>query len=228
MLQKTPRQLTALAALYTLYDETTTAFSVACTKGCATCCSVNVTLTTLEAAYLHAHPVLQDGDVKKRVVGISNQPHFVPSVTINRLAHACLHAQEVPEETGMHAPGSCPFLDKHNQCRVYANRPFSCRSMFSTSRCQHDGAAEMAPFLYTINLAVCQLIEHLDQTGGTGNMVDMLAGRTDQIITNNPLPGFPVPPEDRPRLALFLEKLHHHPVADGSLADLFPKEMLAL
>ena len=222
----TTLQLAALTALYTLYEETSTTFSVACAKGCATCCSINVTITTLEAAHLVSHPLFQDAQIKQSISNISDQPHFIPAVTINRLAQACLHEHEMPEETGTHAPGTCPFLDQHHQCRVYANRPFACRAMSSTERCQEDGAAEMPPFLYTLNLAVCQLLEHLDRNGGTGNMVDVLAGRTERIIANTSLPGFPVPPEDQHRLALFLKKLHNCPVADQTLADFFPEKYI--
>jgi Fe-S-cluster containining protein len=219
----------ALVSLYTLYEDAiATTFATACEKGCATCCSVNVTMTSLEARHLLTHPFFTDAQARKIVADAGNHPRFIPSLTINRLAEACLLERHIPEETGIHAAGTCPFLDDSGLCRVYSHRPFACRSMFSTTRCREDGAAEMPPFLYTVNLALCQLIEHLDSDGHTGNMIDMLAGERNQTIANTPLPGFPVPPADRQRLKKFLARLRNYPVEDVSLADFFPAHLLCL
>ena len=220
-------RLSALIALYTLYEDAiATTFTTACEKGCATCCSINVTITSLEARYLLAHPLFTDAKAREIAADAGNRPHFIPSLTINRLAGACLNEEDVPEETGIHAPGTCPFLDDSGLCRVYSHRPFACRAMFSTKRCRKDGAAEMPSFLYTVNLAVCQLIEHLDRDGHTGNMMDVLAGKKKQTIANTPLPGFPVAAEDRQRLGKFLALLQDYPVENGSLADYFPLQLL--
>ena len=219
----------ALVSLYTLYEDAiATTFATACEKGCATCCSINVTITSLEARYLLAHPFFTGAEARKIVAGAGNRPRFIPSLTINRLAEACLKEKHVPEETGIHAAGTCPLLDDSRMCRVYSHRPFACRAMFSTERCRKDGAAEMPPFLYTVNLALCQLIEHLDRHGHTGNMIDMLAGDGKQTIANTPLPGFPVPPADRQRLGTFLARLQNYPVEDGTLMDFFPPHLLCV
>jgi len=217
----------ALVSLYTLYEDAiATTFATACEKGCATCCSVNVTMTSLEGAYLLGHPLLAQPDAQKRLARAGEQPHFVPSLTINRLAAACLDEQAPPEETGCHAPGVCPFLGQDHLCQVYDRRPFACRAMFSTTRCRQDGAAEMPSFLYTVNLTVCQLIEHLDRDGRTGNMVDILAKREKQCIRNTPLPGFPVAPAERAPLGRFLARLGQY-MADGRpLADFFPAKLV--
>ena len=219
----------ALVSLYTLYEDAiATTFATACEKGCATCCSINVTITSLEARYLLAHPFFTGAEGREIVAGAGNRPRFIPSLTINRLAEACLKEKHVQQETGIHAAGTCPLLDDSRMCRVYSHRPFACRAMFSTERCRKDGAAEMPPFLYTVNLALCQLIEHLDRHGHTGNMIDMLAGDAKHTIANTPLPGFPVPPADRQRLRTFLVRLQNYPVEDGALMDFFPPHLLCV
>jgi len=40
--------------------------------------------------------------------------------------------------------------------------------------CQYGGEAEMEPFLITVNLAIYQIIEHLDKEGVSGNLLDVL------------------------------------------------------
>ena len=221
-------KIDALQALYSFYDDFTDRLAFSCGPGCSTCCSVNVSITSLEAAYLRRHSVLSDTRLQERINAANRRPHFIPTLTTNRIAHHCRHRQEPPEEKGMHAPGPCPLLDPNGLCRVYENRPFSCRAMSSIQKCQADGEAVMPPFLMTINLALYQLIEHLDVEGTSGNMLDMLAGDGRNRISNTPFPGFLITDREKTPFQRFLNTIKIYPVNSGHLADFFPLQTLHL
>ncbi len=51
-----------------------------------------------------------------------------------RLTHASLLLQEEP-----HQPGACAFLDAEGGCRIYANRPYVCRTQGLPLRWMDDG-----------------------------------------------------------------------------------------
>ena len=71
----------------------------------------------------------------------------------------------------------------------------------------------MDPFLITINLAMQQVIEHLDHEGRYGNLWDMVAFkeggkiRHGAIKKNRRLPGFLLTPQERGRFMAFLRRL---------------------
>ena len=218
-------KIDALKALYDFYDRFVQGFSFACGPRCSTCCSVNVVITSLEADYLGRHAALSDRDVQRQIQVALHRPHFIPTITTNRLAHCCLRRQEPPEEQGTHAPGQCPLLGRDKLCLVYENRPFSCRAMSSEQKCLEDGEAVMPPFLYTINLVFYQLLEHLDSKGTSGNMLDMLTGDDGTRITNTPFPGFLITETERAPLRRLLKKMKKYPVNRGLLADFFPSRI---
>jgi len=56
--------------------------------------------------------------------------------------------------------------------------------------CQYGGEAEMEPFLITVNLAIYQIIEHLDKEGVSGNLLDVLS----ELVNNLRLMGHPILP----------------------------------
>lgn len=218
----------ALKALYDFYDDLAKRFSAACHPGCTTCCSVNVSITSLEAVYLKEHASLSKQQLQKRIADTRSRPYFIPSLTTNVLACHCLQQQNPPEEKGIHAPGPCPLLSSTGLCHVYTNRPFACRAMLSTKRCQVGGEAVMAPFIFTINLAIYQLIEHLDFPGTSGNMLDMLVGSGKNTVANTALPGFLVPAEERTAFHHFFKKIKNYPVGSTCLADYFPPQTFSV
>ncbi len=215
----------ALVALYDFYEQFTANMPLACDPGCATCCSVNVSVTSLETAYLCKHPLFQEKEVFAEIRQAADLPHFIPSCTTNEQAFCCLQKQNPPQESGGHTPGKCPLLGADGLCRVYVNRPFSCRAMLSTVKCTTDGKADMMPFIYTVNLAMYQLIEHLDKQGTSGNLLDMLAENSDRTVANRGIPGFPVAPQEQVRFQRLLDKLAALPVGEGRLAEYFPQEI---
>lgn len=72
---------------------------VACRKGCAACCHMNVSITAVEAERL------------ARASGRRKTP------LVSTVDHA-------PDEF---SGGPCPFLDGQGVCSVYEDRPLSCR-----------------------------------------------------------------------------------------------------
>ncbi len=72
---------------------------VACGKGCASCCHMNVSLTKAEAERLGA------------------------AISRNPAALSCSISHSLEEFAG----SPCPFLDGEAGCSVYAHRPLACR-----------------------------------------------------------------------------------------------------
>lgn len=221
-------RFTALAGLYQAHARVTADYRFACRAGCATCCSVNVVVTSLEAEYLRQAPAWQDPALEKDVRRAAAKPHYTPSCSTNLVAACCLAGREPPPDPSPHQHGACPLLDGQGRCRVYDHRPFACRSMVSAIPCRTGGEAVMEPFLVTLDLALCQVIEHLDRRGWTGNLLDMLTrsgahGGDAPLVRNRPLPGFLVPPGEQPRFQAAMDTVLSWPLGHGQLGDLLPR-----
>ena len=151
----------------------------------------------------------------------------------------CLAGNTPPDETSPLSTAPCPLLDEKGLCRVYEGRPFACRAMCSEEICQPGGQAAMPPFLVTVNLAIYQILEHLDKTGWYGNLLDLvklwdkgkisshevisLKGR---VKTNRELECFIVPPEDKVRFRSFYRRLCDYKLADGRVLGYYlPKDV---
>lgn len=225
---KTQNRLLVLDKILEIYDEFMDEQDIACSKGCAACCTRNVTTTTLEGYRLMEY-MISNGSNEKLMAKIekeSDLPRFVPTLTTNRLAELCMQGKPVPEEKNDAAWGQCPMLDD-NQCPVYPARPFGCRCMVSVSDCRGQSAASMPDFLLTVNEVFLQYIEHIDSSGKSGNLTDILiymsnpdkrsqylAGNIEDadnkknaLISNHPVKMLMIPPEHRERIAPLIESL---------------------
>lgn len=227
-----------LKFLYGFYDEFMTGIKTACNKGCSTCCTVNVTATSLEADYMlemagrDKSSLFEDNNLLDKAV---QEPHYQPTLTTNKTAIFCLKQKELPEEPSFHSTGSCPFLNEKNACSVYDYRPFSCRAMSSETVCKEDGQADMPPFVFTVNLAFYQLIEHLDKEGLYGNMLDLIffnsseerSKEPSRFVKNSPLPAFLVPPDERIRFRSLLRRLTELKLPNGDvMGKFFPENLI--
>lgn len=218
-------KLTALDHIYRVYDDFIGEHDTACRKGCHRCCTRNVTLTTLEAYKITAHLHQTDGGATLKTLSeIGNMPRFIPRVTTNGLADICMRGEDPPPEEEIDPDwGPCPLLDG-GQCPLYVVRPYGCRCMVSTKRCEAGGFAEMAPFILTVNNVFLQYIEHIDRDGFSGNLTDTLrfmASETNRrryregaidhppegMIRNHAVRALMVPPRHRQRLAPILKAL---------------------
>ncbi len=163
-----------LEDLYRLHDDFLSSADSSCRRGCATCCTRNVTLTSLEGSYLlgNLNDTLKT-ETLKRIREHLDKPRLVPLLTVNAMAQLCIHGEDLPEESCDPAWTPCPLLDE-GSCTVYTFRPLACRAMVSKSVCGSSGEADMDDVLFTLNNVFMQVLEHMDQGGAYANMMDML------------------------------------------------------
>ncbi len=233
-----------LRAIYDFYQEFISGYPVACQKGCSTCCTTSVCATSFEAEFLLKGAVSL-GEEGAGLLAMADRArkaeHFQPSCTINTSADICLKGHSPPEEVSALSFDPCPFLSARGECSLYSWRPFACRAMVSRKRCVAGGEADMPPFLITVNLAMCQVLEHLDRDGYYGNILDLLpvvSGKMDvssfqgAVKTNRSLSCFVVPPDEAARFKSFMRRLSSVTVEkSGSqvkVGDLLPEEWTLL
>ncbi len=221
-----PNPLNLLTRLYEIYGETVnqdqpTHPSWYCKKGCVSCCTCNVTLTTLEMAYLWDGLSLdQKGVLERGVAHFGASVRYRPQTTTNGLAALCMADEAIPEEENDPAWGRCPLLTKEGTCPIYHRRPFGCRALLSEINCADAGYARIPPLTLTLNNLFLQYIEHLDAHGVTGNFIDMIhcAVSTENekeiapqvsafLIPNRPIPALMVPPEHAESVRPVLQRI---------------------
>ncbi len=216
-------KLEALEGIYREHDRFVAQAELYCQKGCATCCTRNVTLTTLEAYRIlsAAGPDLRKRCLS-RIRSSADKKRLIPSVTANGFADLCMAEKEVPDDENDPAWGPCPVLD-NEMCPLYAVRPMACRSLVSREDCGKNGFADMDDYVLTVNSVFAQYIEHIDAGGFTGNFTDMMlfmagegnaeayrSGNLEQkppLIRNHPMQILMVPPEHRQRIGKIIERL---------------------
>ena len=217
-------KLNILGQIYQIYETFSTRLSVACMRGCATCCTQNVTMTTLEGHRI-VERLISTGreSLFQRLHRSAAQGRFQPRVTTNELAALCLQGKELPEEENAWPRADCPFLS-NNECLIYLDRPFGCRCFFSKQKCEEMSSAVVDPLLLTVNTVFLQLIEHIDGGGLHGNMTDVLlflesethrkhyevkasVNYQEGFPVNRSIPGLLVPPEHHLRMQPILREL---------------------
>ena len=217
-------KLALLDQIYSLFDDFARLENVACKQQCATCCTCNMTLTTLEGYKIIS---LLDARVKSTlaqpVLDAAKQTRFKPQTTTNQIAQYCMTGQDIPQEILDPAWGSCPLLSE-NECSIYQLRPFGCRCMMSRTNCADSGYADIDEFTLTVANLFNQAIEHLDQDGMTGNLIDVLTFLDDDtnlmayqsdttcikakgLIPNSPIPVLMIPPEHSTQVEPLLDSL---------------------
>jgi len=212
----TDEKLAMLDQIYNLYDEYTDTLDTVCKKGCADCCTCNVTLTTIEGyKIISAIDEGQKHDLWHRLLNQLNKPRFLPKITINQLADLCVSGADLPEDEVDSSWEACPILTE-NICPIYVNRPFGCRCLISTIDCKISEAAEIDEFTLTVNNLFMQVIEHIDQKGSFGNLTDILVSAIKKnniacfentadpghlhLISNFPARTFLVPPQHQEKI----------------------------
>jgi hypothetical protein len=168
------QRLDILKKIYGLYDDAVKNLDVACKKYCSSCCTPNVTMTTLEG-YLISDHVISNGQAElfENIQAKISKNRFKPQITTNRLADLCMKGDDPPEEEKTHSNESCPVL-KDNLCPIYELRPFGCRCFISKHDCSKAGYAEVDPFDMTVSTLFMQFVEHIDFMGFSGNFADVL------------------------------------------------------
>jgi Fe-S-cluster containining protein len=220
------RRCDRLKSIYAVYDEFTADMPRACHKHCASCCTCNVTGTTLEAWLIldHLRTVSADATGIYEMLSRPAPPRrFHPLVTINGMAALCMQGRELPDELNDPSAGVCRLLDG-DICAIYDVRPFGCRAMLSSVTCGLTAEACMPSLVLTINNIVMQFIEALDQPGASGNLIDLLHFLTDPapcrayenrlahpwpqpLLPNQSMPVLMIPPEHRSAVQPLLRSL---------------------
>lgn len=214
-----------LQQIYDIHDTLAMDTQTACHKGCATCCTCNVTATTLESIWIYNY--LMDADRGRELTTITTSlpmERFQPKATINEMATLCAQGHEPPEETYNPLAGTCPFL-KDDICSIYPVRPLGCRAMLSLSDCSLSGQAQMPPFILAANNVIMQYLEAIDQPGGTGNLLDVLKqllvgehrdaylskkgpGNRERVRPNQSIGILMVPPDQRQPVTGLIQSLN--------------------
>ncbi len=214
----------ALDKIYGLYDRFAESLVIACKKSCASCCTCNATLTTLEGYWIVDH-LIRAGKLEllNRIALQSGMNRFQPKMTTNRIAELCAAGVEPPDDRNDSPRGICAFL-RENLCDIYLFRPFGCRCLLSRIHCRDTGTADIDAFVLSVNTLFLQVIEHVDADGYFGNLLDILGflsiekHREDYdegsltvsdvpLIKNRPLTKLFIPPEHRVRIQPLLRSL---------------------
>lgn len=177
-------KLAVLDKIYRIYDDFAGTLNIACRRYCSLCCTVNVTMTTLEGCKIAAGVASNEKrDLFVKIRYAASQQRFQPLETINMLAERCLEGVDLPEEVNTF-PGECPLLF-NNDCTVYNERPFGCRCFVSRQNCAESGSATVDDFVLTVNNIFLQVIEHVDAGGFSGNLTDVLFFLENMEYRNN-------------------------------------------
>ncbi len=218
-----------LIAIYSEFEKWSAKIPFACEKGCASCCTQNVTVTALEGARIHSFIQRQKREQWLAEILQATPARIPPRITANDYAALCLEGQEVDPDEGSNL-SPCPFL-LNNCCMIYDVRPFSCRCFASQKTCSPNQPAKLLDYYITASTAIMQLIEHLGQFDLWGNMLDVLLVQCNQktarhlddkttmvtlrkhLLKAKPLPGFLIPEEDYQQVsplmtAIFSTKIH--------------------
>lgn len=218
------KRLKLLEKIYRIHDAYASNTQTACQKGCAACCTCNVTATTMEVLLIYHHLASPDRmEWLEAKVSPAPPGRFQPKVTINQMVSMCARGEELPEETNNPMAGGCPLLE-NDLCAIYPKRPFGCRAMLSSSDCSLHGEAQMPSLMLSINNVIMQYLEAIDQPGGSGNFIDVLRFFTDTanrrsythgkavlpskgLLINRSFPVLMVPPEHRTSIGSLVQSL---------------------
>ena len=143
---------TKVYELYDKYERLVEPFKsqAVCEKGCASCCIDvgSVGATTLEGLIILEHIQGWDRQTLKEIDRVLRENRK------NKLNQVLAR---------------CAFLDQEQSCRIYAVRPFSCRRLYSLSKCDGQGAV-----VHRQAVALGQRIEkelqNLDPDGCSGHL----------------------------------------------------------
>ncbi len=207
-----PQAIAVLEQIYQFYETWASDLKLACHKGCAACCTRNVTMTQAEGELILAG-LEKDSRLEWLLARLQLEGDIGrPLITTNEWAECCLEGREVGEEDEQ-VLTPCPLLNRDQSCSIYPLRPFSCRCFGSTVDCATKGIADQPDILMDVNTVTMQIIEHLGRGYWWGNMLDVLSALIREENTKpssdihlaeaasahlrqaKPLPGFLIMPD---------------------------------
>ena len=219
-------KLFILEEIHKIHEGFAKTLSVACERYCATCCTKNVTMTTLEGYHIIRYLALNRKSQVLLTLARGDDPNRLrPNITTNHLAALLARGEEAPEAKDSVFDGRCPFL-ADDLCTIYPVRPFGCRCFLSTQNCRDTGFADIDPFVVTANTLFLQFIEHVDVDGLFGNLIDIIIFLEitenrkaylnnahlppgDFLLSNRSILVLLIPPEHRDRMGGILSRLRN-------------------
>lgn len=137
---------------------------IACTKGCGTCCILNVSVLVPEAVAItrYIRKWFSDSQIEELK---------------KRLSSLHINTRWLDDEERIFVREPCAFLDQKNACMIHAVRPLLCRAITSTDPKMCDDAIAMAALddvakiemnLFQkklVETVYCALAEALDDLG---------------------------------------------------------------
>lgn len=166
-----------LNIIYTEFAQWSSNEDFCCSKGCAICCTQNVTITALEGVQ-----IIEFCRDNNRESWLANKLSYQkqvppPKQTTNEYIATFLEDEEV-EQDSTDSTTRCPFLE-NDLCTIYPVRPLSCRCFVSKQQCTQHGSAQLPNHYLSGSMAVMQIVEHLGQFEYWGNMTDVLLSLCD-------------------------------------------------
>ncbi len=150
------RKKKELEGLYKKYRKATAPFTAAavCHIGCADCCTHvgDVDTSTLEGYFILNYLETLRPSVQKRLLE---------------------NLEEHGRKKAVSVLVRCAFLSEKNCCEIYPVRPFSCRRLYSLSRCGETGPVVHRE-AWQMAEAVTRGIQSLDSSGCSGHLSDVL------------------------------------------------------
>lgn len=143
--------------------------SAVCGPGCADCCTNvgDIDSTTLEGFNIVCH--LQKLDALQ-------QKAFQKALKENARLKASSKFVR------------CPFLLKNDRCGIYPVRPFSCRRLYSVSKCGKEGPTVDRHF-WELAEGTVGAIQKLDDTGYSGHLTFIIQLLKEARFRNTYLAG---------------------------------------
>ena len=93
------KKLVVLGKIYEIYDDFAKGLDVACKKYCDSCCTRNVTMTTLEGYKIADFLELKEKtNLYSKIQKALYKKLFLPEITINMLADLCVEGKDIPDE----------------------------------------------------------------------------------------------------------------------------------
>lgn len=228
-----------LLGIYEEFEAWATQEKNICTKGCATCCTQNVTMAAVEGDLIHRY-IREQGDMEWFAGKLQEKGNTRrPEMTTNGFAAACFQGEDVDSEAYGNE-SACPFLE-NDCCSIYTVRPFSCRCFVSEEICKRGVEAVIPQSYLSASTAVMQIIEHLGQGEYWGNMLDVLLALSDlpenrkynqflpaslpdqgrtHLVKALPLPGFLLLEEEMETVDPLLQNIFAYKVGEKSIEDI--------
>jgi len=161
-----------LPVVYAEFEERTAPYrkTAACEPGCSFCCRGpgTVDITTLEGMV------------------IVNRLGCLPKKGRQPIEKAVARDRRLRENNG-YAP--CPFLQKNSHCRIYDQRPFACRRLYSLKTCSDKQPPLLHKAVMTMAEQSLSRLQRLDDTGYTGHLSYILFMLGNEAFLNTYLAG---------------------------------------